>query len=182
MSKFINLARNLALAGILSLACYLPAHAEGAAQKFAAVDFDKLITTTEPGKKLLAPLNDLMKRKQDQATALEQELKSLRDKAAALAKGDNKKQLDSLQREFNDKLEDLRRFQVEANNELESKRRDTLARFHELAMPVVLALGKEGGYAMVFRLQDSGVIYLDPSADLTEQAVNRLNAVKTGKK
>lgn len=152
------------------------ARAEVAPSRLAVVDYDRILLESEPGKKIVAPLDALMKQKKAEAQAMEEELNKMRAKAADQANTASEQQLSNLQRQFNDKVDDLRRFEAEANSELDKLRTESLGRFNSLARPLIQALGKELGYTMVFQKQNVGLIYLDPSADITDLVIQRLNA------
>ncbi|MCU0840592.1 MAG: OmpH family outer membrane protein [Thiobacillaceae bacterium] len=159
----------LALAGGLCLVGAPPAGAESPPPRLGVVEMDRLMTDSEPGKNLLAPLNALLKQKRDEAKAMEDEIKQIRARAMAQS-------LASLQRQFDARREELRRFEAEANKELERKRVETFSRFNRMALPVIRSLGKELGYTMIFRKEEGGLLYVDEAADLTGQAIQRLNA------
>ena len=173
---FRRTAPVLAVVALLSLACGSLARAEAVPSRLAVIDYDRLLVESEPGKKIIAPLDTLMKQKKAEAQAMEEELKKLRAKAKEQANSLSEQQLANLQRQFNDKLDDMRRFEEEANNELDRQRAESFGRFNDLTLPLIQALGKELGYTMIFRKQSAGLIYLDPSADITNLAIQRLNA------
>ena len=166
----------LAVLALLALSCSHPARAEAVPPRLAVIDYDRLLLESEPGKKIIAPLDALMKEKKTEAQAMEEELKKIRAKAAEQANTASEQQLTNLQRKFNDKLDDLRHFEAEANSELDKLRAGSLGRFNTLSLPLIQSLGKELGYTMIFQKQNVGLIYLDPSADITNLVIQRLNA------
>lgn len=164
------------LLAVLALSCSGPARAEPLPPKLAVIDHDRLLLESDSGKILIAPLDTLMKQKKAEVQAMEAELRKLRASAVEQAASASEQQRASVQRRFNDKMQDLRRFEAEANNELDRARTDAFGKFRHLSSPVIQAFGKEQGYTMIFRLQDAGLVYLDPSADITDLLIQRLNA------
>ncbi len=164
----------LALLAGLALPC--AAQAEAPPSRVAVVDYDRLLLESDPGRKIIAPMDALMKQKKAAALPIEDELKKLRAQAAQQADTATPQQLASLQRQFNDKLDDLRHFESEANADLDKQRSQSLGRFNQIALPVIQSLGKEMGYTMVLQLQKLPLLYLDPVADITDAAMQRLNA------
>ncbi len=153
------------------------ARADTSAVKVATIDMGQLMEKSEPGMKLLKPLKALIKSKQAEDHKMQEELKRLRAKAAELAKTPhNEQQLANLQREFDDKLSDLRSFEDDANQEVSKKRYETLSDFNRLAMPLIQSMGKELGYTLIFRKEEGGLLYVDDSVDITPQVIQRLNA------
>ncbi len=167
---------------LFMLSCGQLARAESVASGVAVVDYDRLLLESEPGKKSLAPLDALVNQKKQEGQAMEAELQGIRARAAEQAATASEKQLAVFQRQFNDKLEDLRRFQTEANNELDKLRAESLGGFSQLALPVIQALGKERGHSMILQKQKIGLMYLDPSADLTDLVIQRLNSQAASKR
>lgn len=170
------------LIALLTLSSSHMAQAEGSAPSVAVVDYDRLLLESEPGKKSIAPLDALMNEKKKEGQAMEAELKNIRAQAAKQATTATEKQLETFQRQFNDKLEDLRRFQAEANNELDKLRAESLGGFSQLALPVIQSLGKERGLGMILQKQKLGLMYLDPSADITDLVIQRLNSQAAAKR
>ncbi len=169
------------LLALFALSCAQLAQAEGPAPGVAVVDYDRLLLESEPGRKSIAPLDELMNKKKKEGQAMEAELQGIRAQAAKQATTATEKQLETFQRQFNDKLEDLRRFQTEANNELDKLRAESLGGFSQLALPVIQALGKERGLGMIIQKQKLGLMYLDPSADITDLVIQRLNGPAAAK-
>lgn len=170
------------LVALLVLSCGHPARAEPGSPGVAVVDYDRILQESEPGKKSIAPLDALMKQKKAEAQAMEEELTAIRAKAAQQASTASEKQLAAFQQQFNDKLEDLRRFQAEANNALDKLRTESIGGFNKRSLPVIQALGKERGYSMILEARKLVPIYLDPSADITDLVIQRLNAQGLGER
>jgi len=41
---------------------------------------------------------------------------------------------------------------------------------------IIAEIGAEGGYQMVFDAAQMGIVYAEPSTDLTQQVIDRLNS------
>lgn len=154
-----------------------PAWAQNSHPVIGIIDYDRLIMDSALGKQSIAPLNDLMAKKKKELRALEDELKTIRAKATEQASKSSEQQLATYQRQFNEKLEALRSHQREANAALDKLRVESIGAFNKRAIPVIQALGKEHGYTMILQKQHLGLLYLDANADITEQVVQRLNAL-----
>ena len=177
MNRHIQFRRTTPILALLAvLALPYAARAEVAQAKLAVVDYDKLLLESAPGKKIVAPMDALMKQKKAEAKPMEDELKKLRAQAAKEADTATPQQLAILQRQFNDKLDDLRHYEAEANADLDKQRAQSLRSFNQILIPVMEALGKEQGYTMILQKQQLPLLYLDPSADITDAAMQRLNA------
>ncbi len=148
--------------------------------KLGMVDLEQLLTQSEPGKKALAPLNELMKSMQGEADRMQVDIRKLRDQAIALTKNPGatgkERALTTLQHKYNEAVSDLKRFEREANQKIDQQRFTSLSEFNRLALPLIRSLGKEQGYTMIFRKQESGLLYADESTELTPQILERLNS------
>lgn len=164
-----------------ALACALAwpvaGHAEGTV-KLGRVNMEHLLVNSEPGKKLLAPLNELINSTRVEAKRLEGEINRIREQAVDLNKTPspaNEQALATLQQQYSKDMADLDRLDKEARQSIEKQRYQSLSEFNHIAMPVIQSLGKEQGYTMIFREQESGLLYADDASDLTDQVIQRLN-------
>lgn len=176
----------LALAAwLLALSAATPAEEPGSAAppvqstpRLAVVDMEEAMRGSQAGRGLLAELETLVKQKREAMAAMDQEARDIRAQAVELAKAGDERQLADLQRKFNDKTSDMRRFKDEANQDIGRKRVEVLSAFNRLVMPLIQTLGREQGMTLVFRKDESGLLYSDAGADLTRQVIQRLDAVR----
>lgn len=161
-----------------------PGMAEVGAVKLGVVDTEQVLLQSLAGKKALAPLNDLVKATQAEAARMHAEIQQVRDQAIQLTKSPgaaNQDALAALQQKFSKQIAELQRYETEARQKIEKQRYETLVEFSKLVMPVIQMLGKEQGYAMVFRKQDNAVLYSDVGNDLTPLVIQRLESQPGGK-
>ncbi|MCB1155345.1 MAG: OmpH family outer membrane protein [Deltaproteobacteria bacterium] len=153
-----------------------------AAGEIAFVDFEKVVSLTDKGKniqKQLAALKDDMELQlKEKELALQKSYKEFQDQADALS--DEAK---------NTKVNELRKAQMEAQQlqynlmqKMEDERLKLLRSFASDLSAVASEVGRAAGYKMVFLknvdpiAQISMVLYADPSIDLTDQVIAKLNA------
>lgn len=175
MSKHLRRA----VLALLPLIWTLSAQAQTPPVRIGVVDLDRLITNSDAGKKLIAPLDQKLKEKRDEAQKMEKALNDLRTKAEKESMTANEKQRRAWQREFEEKLQEMRQFDQEAGRELDRARAETVGEFMRQAMPVLQSLAKEQGYNLILRKEGATVLYADDQADLTPRLVEQLN--KTAK-
>lgn len=152
-----------------------PADQPASPRRLAVVDMDAVVRGTQAGRAMLTELEGLMQRKRSELEAAQNEAKAIRAKAVELAASASQKQLADLQRQYDEKMADLRRLRDEANQEVNKRRLELLDAFHKRALPVIGALGREQGYAVIWRKGEAGMLYVDSQLDLTAQVVERLN-------
>ncbi len=64
----------------------------------------------------------------------------------------------------------------DANREYTKMRDAELAKIDARVMPVINVVAKEGGYNLVFRKFESGLIYADDAMDITNTVIAKLDA------
>ncbi len=173
----------LALAGIPAAAQAAPAAAPaaGGSPRIAVIDTEKILLSSNAGKKAVADLKKLQEQREKELGAKAQELKDLQAKIndGRLSLAQDK--LADLSKQYEEKEIVLRRAQDDATRELTKKRDEMLAAIDEKVMPVINQVGKELGYTMIFRKFESGLIYADDGIDITNAVIQRIDAGAQGK-
>src|SRR4029450_7542127 len=70
------------------------------------------------------------------------------------------------------------RFEQDAQAELNELQQELQQEFQAKLLPILAELSKEKGLHVLFSGGDSGVIWIAPGIDLTQDAVTRLNTAK----
>lgn len=180
MSYKTMLSRGAAL--LVALAALTgPAAAQGL--KIAVINTEQILLESQTGKKALADLKKMQEAKEGELKARQDEIKTLQTKAqeGRLSLAEDK--LREIEKQLEDRLIAARRLQDDATRELNKRRDDILAQIDTKVMPVINQIGKEGGYTLILRKFESGLIYVDESVDITQQVIQRLDAATpaTGK-
>ncbi|HEX9944985.1 MAG TPA: OmpH family outer membrane protein [Thermoanaerobaculia bacterium] len=184
---FHNHLTRLAAAGLLTFALAAPAVAQQAAPapagpvKIAVIDTEKILLSSQAGKKALADLKKLQEQKENELRAKAQELKDLQSKITEGRLSLAQDKLADLSKQYEEKEIALRRQQDDATRELNKKRDEMLASIDQRVMPVINQAGKDLGYTLIFRKFESGLIYADDAVDITNVIIQRLDAANQGK-
>ncbi|MFQ5525390.1 MAG: OmpH family outer membrane protein [Thermoanaerobaculia bacterium] len=144
--------------------------------KVAVINVVQLLEESQPGKKGIEDLKALQKAKADERDAMQAEAKELQEKISQGQFSLSEDKLAELQRQLEQKTIDLRRFNDDANRELQDKQTAMLQQIQNLVMPIIEAVGREGGYTMIFNKFESGLVYANETIDITSQVMERLNA------
>jgi outer membrane protein len=189
--SFHNHLSRAAAAGLLSLALAAPAAvtAQQAAPaaapagqiKIAVIDTEKILLSSQAGKKALADLKKLQETKENELRTRAQELKDLQTKISEGRLSLAQDKLADLSKQYEEKEIALRRLQDDATRELNKKRDEMLAAIDSRVMPVINQAGKDLGYTLIFRKFESGLIYADEAVDITSAIIQRLDAAGQGK-
>jgi Skp family chaperone for outer membrane proteins len=177
----INAASGLCIAGICKTDWSQVGGGGGgggaaSAFKFAVIDTEKILLSSATGKTALASLKQLQEQLETEARKRAQEIKDLQMKIADGKQSLPESQLAQLKKELEEKDLALRRFQDDITRDLTKKRDAILAEIDTKVMPVITQIGKERGYAMIFRKFESGLIYANDALDITALVIQRLDA------
>ena len=156
-----------------------PAPAAAAAQgpiRIAVIDTEKILLSSQAGKKAVADLKKLQEQRENELRARAQELKDLQTKIndGRLSLAQDK--LSDLSKQAEEKDIALRRLQDDANRDMQKKRDELLGQIDQRVMPVINQAGKELGYTLIFRKFESGLIYADEAVDITKVIIQRMDA------
>jgi outer membrane protein len=173
-----------AAVGLLSLALAVPsvataqqaAPAAGGVIKIAVIDTEKILLSSQAGKKALADLKKLQESKENELRTRAQELKDLQAKITEGRLSLAQDKLADLSKQYEEKEIAVRRLQDDATRELNKKRDEMLAGIDSRVMPVINQAGKDLGYTLIFRKFESGLIYADEAVDITSVIIQRLDA------
>jgi outer membrane protein len=149
--------------------------------RIAIIDTEKILASSQVGKKVLADLKKLQETKEGEIRARAQEIKDLQDKinSGKLTLAEDK--LAEIGKQIEDKEIGLRRMQDDATREFNKKKEELLQGIEEKVVPVIAKAGKELGYTLIFKKFESGLIYADEAVDITSEIVQRLDAAQASK-
>jgi outer membrane protein len=165
-----------------AVAALLPATAASAqAGKVAVIDVQRLVTDSVAGKEALARLKKLQDEKIAEGKAKNDEVDALRKRLneGRLSLADDK--ISDLEKQLEEKVTGLRRFQEDAEREFNKSRETTFGEIERRVFPVIEQVGKEGGYTFIFNKFQSGLLYADDAADITNQIIQRFDSAATQK-
>jgi outer membrane protein len=152
----------------LTLVGLVPATAAVAqTQKFAVIDVQRLVTDSVAGKEALARLKKL------------QDDKIAEGNEGRLSLADDK--ISELEKQLEEKVTGLRRFQEDAEREFNKSREATFGEIERRVFPVIEQVGKESGYTFIFNKFQSGLLYADDAADITNQIIQRFDGAAAQK-
>jgi len=176
----------LALVAVLFVLCgsisAVQAQEAVPALKIGIVDISKAVQDSEQGKKAKTELESMIKSKQgaleSKGRAIEKlrsELEAQGDVLSADAKKTKAEEYERLTREY-------QRNMADSQNEVRKKENELIGRIIKTVREVVLALAQEGKYTLILERAEGLVLFVDPSLDMTDAVVGRLDSSKPKKK
>jgi outer membrane protein len=152
--------------------------ASGIAQdtKVAVVDIERVVATSEHGKKMQAEMTAFLEKTRAAITALEAEAQKLQTQL-----GDPKvtpQAASDLERQLEDKTLDLKRMREDKTAEAKALETSSIQRIERALIPVMEKITKDNGYTMLLNARMQELAWADPSLDITDKVIEAFNLVK----
>ncbi|NOY22660.1 MAG: OmpH family outer membrane protein [Acidobacteria bacterium] len=161
---------------VIALVALFSSTAIMAQTRVGVVDADQVIYKSAKGKAFMLSLNNYVQQKQNEIKQVvaeaQQTEKEYKTKLASLS--DEKKL--AMEKKLSDYQTRIKRMQEDAKRELQIKQKQGFEKFQKLLQPVIDKLAKEKNLDIVFSRSQSGIVYLSPTADLTAEAIKRVDA------
>jgi outer membrane protein len=164
----------LAGAALVAAMSAAPAAAQGL--KIGVIDVQRLVTDSVAGKEALARLKKLQDDKVAEGKAKQEEIEGLRKRLneGRLSLADDK--IAELEKQLEERITAIRRFQEDAERELNKSRDTAFQDIERKVAPLIEAVGREGGFTLIFNKFQSGLVFAVETADITDQIIQRFDA------
>ena len=133
--------------------------------RIAVIDVERLVRDSALGKEAFNRVKKVNDDKKAEADRLQKDLRDLEQKLA-----------DQGQALSDDKREQLQKqYQEKATRDLDQAQKKELADLERRVFPIITQLGKERGYTLIFNKFQSGLVFADDAADITDDVLKRFN-------
>ena len=164
------------LAALASIPTGIPLAAqEVAGGKIGVFNADRVMAESEPGQQALALFNQLRDQRVGELQVQQSEISTLQQQAVTAIPGTP--DAARLQRELEDRLVRLDRLQQDVQQELGLRQNELTVGITEMVAQIIDTLGQEEGYTLIFNTLQSGLVYVDPTVDITDEIILRVNAM-----
>lgn len=167
MKKFLVSMAVVALAA--------PMFAQNAPGRVAVVDVQKVLTQSVAGKAAYEKLKKMQEDRINKAKQMDEEMKKLESdlntKRISLAED----KLAEMAKQLADKKINMQRFAQDADREISEARDRELQALQVKIEPVIDAIGKEMGLALIFNKFESGLVYASEAVEITDTVIKRFN-------
>src|SRR5262245_5494804 len=163
----------LGLAMVLGWSLASPAAAE---VKIGVVDMQRALNECNAGKKAKDQVRAKFEKAQNELKAQREALDRQReayDKKALVLKEDERR---SLEKDLEAKSLDFKRKYEDYQRDLKRTDAELTSGIVEQLYGIVAQLAKEKGYTVVMETSAGGLVYADPSVDVTDEVIKRHNA------
>ena len=164
-----------ALASIL--AGFPLAAQEAIGGKVGVFNADRVMAESQPGQQALALFNQLRDQRVAELQVQQDEINTLQQQAIAAPPGSA--DAARLQREGEDLMLRLNRLQEDVQQELGLRQNELTVEITEMIAQVIGVMGEEEGYTLIFNAIQSGLVYIGPTLDITDEIIRRIDALST---
>ena len=163
------------LVSLAVAAMALPMFAQGAPQRVAVIDVQKILANSTAGKAAYERLKKLQDDRMARAQKMDEEIKALDNEINSKKLSLSEDKLTDMQKQLSDKKIAMQRYAQDADREVTEARDKALAELQAKIMPVIDAVGKEMGLAAIFNKFESGLVYASDAIDITDTVIKRFN-------
>lgn len=152
-----------------------PMFAQNAPARVAVVDVQKVLTQSVAGKAAYDKLKKMQEERVAKAKQMDEEIKKLEadltTKRISLAED----KVAEMAKQIADKRISMERFGQDVQREIGEARDRELQALQVKIEPVIDALGKEMGLAVIFNKFESGLVYASDAVEITDAVIKKFN-------
>jgi len=152
--------------------------AEAGEMKIGFVDLQRALNECDAGKgarkRFLGEMEAKQARLRKEKEALDGKREEFDKKAMVL----REKERQSMEQQLEDQSLAFKRKYEDYQKELKRMDSEYTGTILKDLETIIGALGSEGAYTAIFEMQNSGIVYGDPAADLTDEVIRRYNTKK----
>jgi len=164
-------ARGGILFGVIA-AIALPA---GAQQGLAFVDFENLMLNSSRGQEIQGQLKTEFAAPIAEMRSKEEAIRAIGARIATQSTTLSEEALEKLRRELQDSQLQLKRLTQDVEHSVQQRKTELFSVLEKDILELIEKIRKEKGLELVFARQTSGIVASDPTLDLTDEVMKRLN-------
>jgi outer membrane protein len=143
--------------------------------RVAVIDVERLVRDSALGKEAFGRVKRISDDKKAENDRLQKELRDIEQKLSTQGQSLSDDKREQLQKQYNEKSIDYKSFTEKASRDLDQAQKKELADLERRVFPIITQLGKERGYTLIFNKFQSGLVFADDAADITEDVLKRFN-------
>ena len=143
--------------------------------KVGVFNADRVLAESEPGQQALALFNQLRDQRVAELQVQQDQINVLQQQAIAVTPGSP--DAVRLQREVENSMLRLERLQQDVQQELTVRQNELTSEITQMIAQVIDAMGEEEGYTLIFNAIQSGLVYIGPTLDITDEIIRRVDAL-----
>ena len=143
--------------------------------KVGVFNADRIMAESQPGQQALALFNQLRDQRVGELQVQQDEVNILQQQAISVTPGSP--DAVRLQREVENGMLRLERLQQDVQQELAQRQSELTSEITQKIAEIITAMGEEEGYTLIFNAIQSGLVYVGPTLDITDEIIRRVDAM-----
>ena len=168
------------LVSLAVAALAVPMFAQSAPARIAVIDVNKVLMSSGPGKAAYERLKKMQDDRVAKAQAMNDEITKLDNDINTKKLTLSEDKLADMAKQLSDKKIAAQRFAQDADREVGEARDKTLLELENKIKPLIDAVGKEMGLAVIFNKFESGLVYASDAIDITDTVIKRFSESASG--
>lgn len=143
--------------------------------KIGVFNAERIMAESQAGQQALAQFNQLRDQRMTELQTQQDQINALRQQGLAAQPGSA--EAAQLQRQMEDRSVQFQRLQEDVQNELALRQNELTGGITQVVGEIIDEMGEELGYSLIFNAIQSGLVYVDEAIDITDDIIQRLDAV-----
>jgi len=164
------------VAALASILAGVPLAAqEDAAGKIGVFNADRIMAESQPGQQALALFKQRRYQRVGELQVQQDQINVLQQQSLSVLAGSP--DAVRLQREVENSMLRLQRLQEDVEQELGLRQQELTTDIMNLIAQTIELIGQEEGYTLIFNQIQSGLVFVGPTLDITDELIQRVNAL-----
>jgi len=143
--------------------------------KIGVFNADRIMAESQPGQQALALFNQLRDQRVSELRVQQDQINILQQQAISVTPGSP--DAVRLNREVENSMLRLQRLQEDVEQELGVRQQELTTGIMSMIGQTIEVMGEEEGYTLIFNQIQSGLVYVGPTLDITDELIRRVNAL-----
>ena len=143
--------------------------------KMGVFNADRIMAESQPGQQALALFNQLRDQRVSELRVQQDQINILQQQAISVTPGSP--DAVRLNREVENSMLRLQRLQEDVEQELGMRQQELTTGIMNMIAQAIEVIGEEEGYTLIFNEIQSGLVFVGPTLDITEELIRRINAL-----
>ncbi len=141
--------------------------------KIGVINSQEIFAKSDKGIAIQDKLDILSKRKQDELSVMQDEIKKLESQLISPALNESSREKKAM--ELQTLRTNLKRTIEDAQREFQSNSQKSLTDLEKEIMPILISYGRNNGFTVIYDIDRSGIIYYDEAINITKEIIKILN-------
>jgi len=172
----MGMFKNILVSGVVSFFLLTGMSFAADAIKIGVVDFQKILDTSNPGKASQVEINNQGKQMENDLKDKGAEIEELEKKLDRESLVMSKEVREEKQREVRIKIGDFKALQQKYTDDFKVMENRIISSIQKEVVELVQEIGKKEGYTLIVEKRTGGVVYAQPSTDITDSVIEAYNA------